>query len=199
MALQGFKAKNHRLRRDALGRLTSDPDAKAWAEPNDAVDDRRTPDAIWQPLNDEHGFTIDVAANAENAKCARFYDRAADGLSHRWAGEVVWCNPPYSDLVAWVRKALDEVRYGHCRKVVMLLPANRTEQRWWQDLIEPVRDREGTGVTTRNLPGRARFGTPTGEGRVGKTSAPFGLVIVVIEPPTRAAESESKGGGDQHG
>jgi phage N-6-adenine-methyltransferase len=151
---------------------------------DDKVDDRRTPDRIFDPLHAEHCFTIDAAASAENAKCAAFFDRAADGLAQSWAGHVVWLNPPYSDLYAWTAKALAEVA-GGCLKVVMLLPANRTEQRWWQDLIEPIRDR-GLGVTTRYLRGRVQFersdGAPIKRAKLGGRNSPFGNVIVIIEP-----------------
>lgn len=176
----GFKGKNHLQRRDPkTGRLTDDI-AAAAAESDDDVDDRRTPATVFDPLHTEHAFTLDAAANAENAKCPRYFDRSVDGLSQSWAGEVVWCNPPYSALAAWTRKALAEVASG-CPKVVMLLPANRTEQRWWQELIEPRRD-AGVGVRTRFLPGRARFGTPKNPDGRWYTSAPFGLVVVTIEP-----------------
>lgn len=146
-----------------------------------------------------------MAASAANAKCARYFDRESDGLAHPWTGETVWCNPPYSDLYAWTKKALYEVQHG-CRKVVMLLPANRTEQKWWQELIEPIRDR-GLGVSTKNLPGRPRFGTPEnpealhGRGLTRKrengkcvTSSPFGCVVVVIEPCPSPSSSPDKEG-----
>jgi phage N-6-adenine-methyltransferase len=174
--LLGVRTKNHR--NDVL---------KAGV--SDATDDRGTPRYLFDPLHEEHGFTLDVAAATHNAKCARWFDLAADGLAQPWTGEVVWCNPPYSNLAAWVLKALYEVAHG-CRKVVMLLPANRTEQRWWQEHVEPIRDRVGTGVTTRNLPGRPRFeraGEPIKKvGGRGGTHAPFGCVLLIIEP-ARAA------------
>lgn len=181
MSLVNFKPRNHPHQVTASGA-------------DDKTDDRRTPPSIFEPLHEEHGFTVDVAASSANAKLPRFFDREADGLAQPWTDEVVWCNPPYSDLRSWTKKALYEVEHG-CRKVVMLLPANRTEQGWWQELLEPLRDRPGTGVTTRNLPGRPKFGTdanpsgihresgrgPNGE-RIRKTSSPFGVVVVVIEP-----------------
>jgi hypothetical protein len=36
--------------------------------------------------------------------------------------------------------------------IVMLLPANRTEQGWWQKHIEPFRDRAMSRLTTEFLP-----------------------------------------------
>lgn len=171
---------------------------------DDDIDDRRTPASIFDPLHEEHRFTLDAAASRANAKLPAFFDRRADGLAQSWEGHVVWCNPPYSNLYAWVSKARREIS-ASCLKVVLLLPANRTEQRWWQELIEPVRDRIGTGVTTRNLPGRPRFGSasnPTGShirgpepkradgSRIRKTSSPFGVVVVVFERAEAARKGE---------
>lgn len=163
--LVGVRPKNH-------------PQQVAAVGVDDEKDDRRTPQELFDELDAEHGpFTVDVAASAENAKCLRFYDLASDGLAQSWAGELVWCNPPFSRLMPWVQKALEEIAAG-CVRVVMLLPANRTEQPFWQEYIEPVRDR-GLGVTTRFLPGRQKFGSASGPGKAG---CPFGCVVVVFEP-----------------
>lgn len=187
MPLVGVRTKNHR--NDVMKR----------GEVDDSTDDRGTPDYLFAPLHEEHGFTLDVAAAAHNTKLPRFFDRLTNGLAQSWAGEVVWCNPPYSDLRAWTEKALAEVQRG-CPKVVMLLPANRTEQGWWQELIEPIRDREGTGVRTKNLRGRPRF-TQAGQtikvGPRGGTHAPFGCVLVIIEPPSPSSRDPKEGGGSQ--
>jgi hypothetical protein len=60
----------------------------------------------------------------------------------------------------------------------MLVPANRTEQRWWQDLIEPYRDC-GQGLTTRFLAGRLRFLAP-GQTHIGADERPpFGCVLLI--------------------
>jgi len=147
----------------------------------DVVDCRETPADFFAVLHAEHGFTLDAAANADNAKLPRFFDRAQDGLAQSWAGEIVWCNPPYSNLWAWVAKAIAETRAG-CPKVVMLLPGNRTEQTWWQEMIEPVRDR-GLGVATRFLRGRLKFkGSRTAPEAIkqGENRPPFGCVLVTF-------------------
>src|SRR5262249_41088039 len=135
-----------------------------------ATDDRQTPDGIYQPLHRIHRFTIDVAASPATARCPRFYTAAEDGRRQSWADERVWCNPPYSDLARWIEKAWD----AEAALVIMLLPANRTEQRWWQRLVEPHRDRGGR-LSTRFLPSRWRFVGPPIGGPKGDRP-PFGLV-----------------------
>lgn len=170
--LVGKKARNHPQQVEANG---ADDDA----------DDRRTPTSIFALLDAEHHFTIDVAASEENTKCDRFFTKKNSGLKHSWSGDVVWCNPPYSDILPWVHKARSEVAYGDCQKVVMLLPANRTEQPFWQELIEPVRDR-GKGMRTQFLPGRPRFGTSANPDGLWNSSCPFGVVAIIFERPTQA-------------
>lgn len=169
MSLVGFRAKNH-------------PQQVAQHGADDATDERITPDEIYVPLHERHHFTLDAAASASNTKCDKFYDLMSNGLSQTWAGEVVWCNPPYSNLLAWVSKAYGEVINGECPKAVLLLPANRCEQGWWQSFIEPWRDRGlSVRVKTSFLPGRPRFGWP--EGRVTPKKGdrpPFGLVVVTF-------------------
>jgi phage N-6-adenine-methyltransferase len=127
--------------------------------PDRDTDDRRTPAPLWDPLHAEFGFTLDAAATADNTKCERF---CADGLSESWAGHRVWCNPPYSDVPSWVAKAWSEAE--GTTGIVMLLPANRTEQRWWQEHVEPWRDmglvRNGCTLSSRFIAGRQRFDRP---------------------------------------
>lgn len=151
MSLVGFRGRNH-------------PQQVAQAGPRTDVDDRGTPPEVFDPLNQRFRFTLDVAASSHNAKCKRYYDLAANGLVQSWAGERVWCNPPYSDIGAWVEKAWQSwnpaalcVDDPSAELIVMLLPANRTEQRWWQDLVEPMRDGPGSPLRVEFLAGRLRF------------------------------------------
>lgn len=164
MTLVGFKAQNHRQQVARRGRL-------------EKVDDRRTPDSLWLPLHEEFHFTLDAAASPENAKCPRYFTVEDDGLTQPWAWDRVWCNPPYSDCGMWAWKANFEAWRG-CKLIVMLLPANRTEQGWWQEYIEPFR-RAGQ-IETRFLPGRIRFDVPEGTytDRRGNRP-PFGCVLVI--------------------
>jgi phage N-6-adenine-methyltransferase len=167
MALTGFQAQNH-----------PQQTSRRWPDDVDGVDDRATHPLNFAEFDEEFGpFTVDVAAAAHNTKCERFYDRQANGLAQSWAGEVVWCNPPYSDIGPWIRKAWAE--HVDAARIVMLLPANRTEQTWWQLMVEPFRDRAHSPLTVRFLPGRMRFLKP-GQTAVGPNQRPpFGCVLLV--------------------
>lgn len=164
MSLLGFKSKNH-------------PQQVSTSGPRSDVDDRATTPEVFDPLNARFHFTVDVAAARHNAKCARYFTIDDDGLAQSWAGETVWCNPPYSDIRPWVEKAWRERN----ATTVMLLPANRTEQGWWQDLIEPHRDVTGSRIRVEFLRGRLRFLKP-GQAEIGPNERPpFGCCLVVFK------------------
>lgn len=161
MSLVGFKAQNH-------------PQQKR----KDAVDDRATAPEDFAAWSERFGgFTIDVAAAAHNTKCERFYSIEDNGLEQSWAGERVWCNPPYSDIRPWIEKA-----WGECDRtfgIVMLLPANRPEQAWWQDLVEPYRDKPTSPLRVEFLRGRLRF-IKAGQTEVGPNERPpFGCCLLI--------------------
>jgi phage N-6-adenine-methyltransferase len=161
--LAGFKARNHPLqvKRDGA---------------RDDVDDRALPASKFAALNELFRFTIDVAASRRNAKTARFYSRENCGLRASWAGERVYCNPPYSDIRQWVEKAWRETE---APLIVMLLPANRTEHGWWQDLVESRRDRPGSPLRVRFLSGRWRFIAPGRQCVEGNERPPFGVCLCI--------------------
>ena len=93
-------------------------------------DNWATPQWLYDKLDAEFHFDLDVAASDSNHKCDRYFTREIDGLDQEWSG-VVWCNPPYGkELPKWVKKAYDYAQSGGT--VVMLLPA-RTDTRWWHN------------------------------------------------------------------
>ena len=163
MALVGFKAQNH-------------PQQTRYAGSKRHVDDRALPQVDFDRLNQRFNFSIDVAASAENAKLPRYFTEEASGLEQSWAHERVYCNPPFSDIEPWLIKAWREER---AEVIVMLLPANRTEQGWWQRQIEPRRDKALSPLTVEFLPGRQRFLKP-GQTEIGPNERPpFGMVLCI--------------------
>lgn len=162
MSLVGFKGNNHPQQTQKRGA-------------RDDVDDRGTDPAFFASLEERFGkFTLDVAAAPHNAKCERFYTIEDDGLTQPWSGRV-WCNPPYSNIGAWVEKAWDS---QDAEFIAMLLPANRTEQGWWQDHVEPYRDR-GKGFRVEFLRGRMRFDRPNAVIGPKGDRPPFGVCLLI--------------------
>lgn len=127
---------------------------------DDSIDERRTPEDLFAALNDQFRFTLDAAASEKNAHVSRFFSKENSGLDQSWKGERVWCNPPFSGVPAWVAKAWSEMECNGCSLVVMLLPANRTEQPWWHEHVEPYR--------TNSL--RGGYGSPSGSFAVAQSS-----------------------------
>jgi len=124
-------------------------------------DEWSTPWTLYRRLDEEFHFTLDVAATAQNAKCARYFTREDDGLSQSWKGERVFCNPPYGRMnVRWWQK-MDECDAELC---VALLPA-RTDTRCFH---EHVLGR----AEIRFVRGRIHFNG-------SKTAAPFPSIISI--------------------
>ena len=167
MSLIGFKAGNH-------------PQQTAKRGASDDVDDRGTDATFFASLEERFGaFTLDVAAAPHNTKCEAFYTKDDDGLAQIWHG-AVWCNPPYSDCGAWVRKAWEEWNsFGAPELIVMLLPANRVEQGWWQDHVEPFRDKPDSPLRVEFLRGRMRFDRPGWTPGPKGDRPPFGCCLLI--------------------
>lgn len=146
------------------------------------VDDRAITSEDFAPLHERFAFTVDAAASDGNARLPRFWTAKDDGLRQSWTGERVWCNPPYShpNIPRWIRKAWAET---DAALIVMLVPANRTEQTWWQAAVEPYRDRPGGTLRVEFLPGRMRFLTP-GQLVIGANERPpFGCCLLIWDGP----------------
>ncbi len=166
MSIIGFKSQNH-------------PQQTARRGAQDATDDRGTDPAFIAKLEERFGaFDLDVAASEHNHKAPQYYTVEQDGLAQAWTGRV-WCNPPYSDCAAWVRKAWSAWVEDEPRLIVMLLPANRCEQRWWQEHVEPYRDRPEYPLTVEFLPGRMRFDRPSAVVGPKGDRPPFGCCLLI--------------------
>ena len=136
--------------------------------PASQTDDWATPQNLFDELDAIYNFTLDVAASSTNHKTAKWFGldhddpTLRDGLAMSWAGESVWCNPPYGRVIKqWVKKAHEESKHA---KIVMLLPA-RTDTAWFHDYA--VRHK----VTF--IRGRIKFGN-------GLVGAPFPSILVEL-------------------
>jgi site-specific DNA-methyltransferase (adenine-specific) len=158
--------------------------------------DHPTPQALFDELNQEFGFDIDLCASKENAKCPRFLTEKDDFL-RSWFNLpplTAFMNAPYQkEEKACTKKCkkkgcekrgfhLDKDQPGtgqfvqaafgysqHGATVVCLLPS-RTGVEWFHDFAQPYGE-------IRFLKGRLTF-----EGC--KDPAPFDSLIVIFRPPT---------------
>lgn len=123
-----------------------------------------TPKELYAALHAEFSFTLDPAP-ARDPSEAGLPLFGTDGLSISWAGERVYCNPPYGrDIGRWLAKAREP------EVAVFLLPA-RTDTRWWHEHALKADE-------IRFVRGRLRF-----EG--ARAGAPFPSVILVFRGRTR--------------
>ena len=135
-----------------------------------ATDQWETPQSLFEELDAEFSFDLDVCALPSNAKCKRYFTPAQDGLAQHWSG-TCWMNPPYGRTIGrWVKKAFDSSQAG--ATVVALLPA-RTDTTWWHEFVTRASE-------VRFLRGRLRFGA-------AETGAPFPSAIVVFRPPATSS------------
>lgn len=113
-----------------------------------------TPAWLFDQLHKEFRFTVDAAAQTDNAKLDRFWSEQIDGLSKSWAGERVFCNPPYGSLCeTWTHKASEQQSLAEVS--VLLLPV-RSETRWWHEYVI------GAASELRFIRGRVHFDPPPG-------------------------------------
>lgn len=127
-------------------------------------EDWETPQDLFNELDKEYHFTLDVASSDNNYKVKKHYTKKEDGLLQNWDDEVVWCNPPYGkEINKWVEKA-----YFSKSLIVMLLPV-RTDTKWFHNYIY-----QKSFVQIRFIKGRLKFGN-------SKNSAPFPSMIVIFK------------------
>lgn len=126
-----------------------------------------TPQLLFDELNEEFHFELDVCGNEYNHKCERYFNEEQDGLKQEWKG-MCYMNPPYGRQIGkWVQKAYESVKQGGTT-VVCLLPS-RTDTKWWHDYCMKGE--------IRFLKGRLKFND-------GKNPAPFPSAIVIFREGT---------------
>lgn len=101
-------------------------------------DNFHTPDHLFEQLNRIFNFTLDAACTTENCKCEYGFcsDLGIDALKMPWGGWRIFCNPPFSQKSAFIKKAYEEVINGDCPVVVMLLPSNCQDSKAFQQYIK---------------------------------------------------------------
>lgn len=124
-----------------------------------------TPQLLFDKINEEFNFTLDVCADVNTFKCDKYFDEEIDGLSQDWSNDICWMNPPYDSCYEWIEKAHKECQKG--ATVVALVPA-RTDTKWFHNIVL------ANNYEVRFLKGRLKFGRM-------KNSAPFPSILIIFK------------------
>jgi len=130
-----------------------------------------TPQEFFNEVDKEFGFTLDVCATDDTAKCKDYYTPKDSAFNYEWEG-VCWMNPPYGrGIGSWIQKAHESAQNG--ATVIALLPA-RTDTKWFHNYIYNMYE-------VRYIKGRLKFGGHT-------NSAPFPSMLVVFKKESKLKE-----------
>ncbi len=127
--------------------------------------DYETPQWLFDELDKEFSFDVDICADKNNHKCDKYATKEMNCLRHSWGHVVCFMNPPYGRKISlFIKKAYEESLKGST--VVCLIPS-RTDTKWWWDYCLKA-------IEIRFLKGRLKFGVET-------NSAPFPSAIVIFK------------------
>ncbi len=140
-----------------------------------------TPAWLFDLLDREFHFDLDVAATSENYLAVGFYDKNDNALERDWvhydgAGNgysACFLNPPYSagNIDKFMAKALEESQKGAV--VVCLVPC-ATDTRWWHNYAMKAQE-------IRFIKGRVRFVGYDEEGKQIANSPTFSSCVVIFD------------------
>lgn len=147
-------------------------------------DSWETPQALFDELDAEFDFKIDLAATEDNKLCRDFaydYIRNVYIVNHCPMTATLnsgshWLNPPYSNPRPFIEKAWEDSR--HC-KIVCLLKCD-TSTKTWGVFYDYEKQQARPGVQIRFLPKRIKFKAPEGFNGT-TTSCAFPSVIVILD------------------
>ena len=124
-----------------------------------------TPQGLYDMLDAEFGFTLDVCATKDNFKHKNYFTPEQDALQQEWKG-VCWMNPPYGrGLDKWMKKAYESSLEG---ATVVCLVQSSTDTNWWHNY--------SMKGEIRFIKGRVKFVI---KGQADKP-APFSSAIVIF-------------------
>lgn len=135
-------------------------------------DSRFTPSDFMEPIYAAFGeVDIDPCGHVLSPVAARrriLLSEGGDGLVEDWSGRLAYVNPPFSQLLKWLRRAHEQWFVGNVKTVVCLVPV-RTDSEFFQETLSSVAD-------VYLLRGRVQFLNSNGEAQ----HTPFSLMLLVM-------------------
>jgi site-specific DNA-methyltransferase (adenine-specific) len=134
-------------------------------------DEWETPQDRYDEWNKEFKFNLDACATAENCKYPDYFSLQNDAITMDWWGRV-FCNPPYSKVKEFLKKATEEMQKGHCEVIVFLTFAN-TDTRWFHDYVYGKAE-------IRFIKGRLKFKGKNKKGEIVNNSAMRPSILIIF-------------------
>lgn len=96
---------------------------------NMSNDNWETPKYLFDHLNKKFNYGLDVCASKNNHKCDKFFTIEDDALKQPWTSNTIFCNPPYSNKMEWIKKGISEIKKQNCIFISYVLPSELST-RW---------------------------------------------------------------------
>lgn len=149
------------------------PERAYWGQGDkEDRDSRFTPPDFMAAIYAAFGeIDLDPCANLLSPVVARrriLLSEGGDGLADEWSGKIAFVNPPFSELLKWLRRAHDQWQARNVETVVCLVPV-RTCSPWFHGTLSADAD-------IYLLQGRVRFLDSTGRGQ----HTPFSLMLLTL-------------------
>lgn len=149
------------------------PERAYWGQGDkEDRDSRFTPpgfmDGIYAAFGDVDLDPCGHALSPVIAKRRILLSEGGDGLLDDWSGRLAFVNPPFSELLKWLRRAHHQWSARNVETVVCLVPV-RTDAAWFHQTLSADAD-------LFLLQGRVRFLSPAGKAQ----QTPFSLMLVTL-------------------
>lgn len=144
-----------------------------WGEGDKADRDVRfTPPEFLAKIHDAFGaIDLDPCGHALSPVVAKrriLLEEGGDGFVNDWSGGLAFVNPPFSEMLRWLKRAHEQWSCGNVDSVVCLVPA-RTDARWFHETLS-------VEANIFFLQGRVRFSNIRGKSQ----HTPFALMLVAL-------------------
>lgn len=149
------------------------PERAYWGQgEKEDRDSRFTPPQFMEGIYEAFGeIDLDPCAHLLSPVIARrriLFSEGGDGLAEEWSGRLGYVNPPFSEVLKWLRRAHDQWLLGNVETVICLVPV-RTDSVWFHETLSVV-------ANIYLLRGRVPFLDLGGK----RQHTPFALMLVTL-------------------
>lgn len=96
-----------------------------------------TPDPLFDQLNNEFHFMIDICASESNHKLPNYYTKQQNCFTKDWT-QTSWINPEFVRVKKFVQKAFeDSMKFGSTIVMIIMVKSNTN---WWRDYVMKAKE-----------------------------------------------------------